>query len=166
MTRKIIKLYLLILLLLKSFSPLADEELKRENEVKNIINNSILKWYSNLCSSNTEELVSLYSSKITFLPTSSKIVIKDLKEVKNYFIGVNERYKEFKTNKCELLKPEIILIDNNTVLVTGIDEFEGVIDNENQDSFNIKGRQSFIFTKENNEWKIIHHHRSRIPKQG
>ena len=54
MTRKIIKLYLLILLLLKSFSPLADEELKRENEVKNIINNSILKWYSNLCSSNIE----------------------------------------------------------------------------------------------------------------
>ena len=166
MTRKIIKLYLLILLLLKSFSPLADEELKRENEVKNIINNSILKWYSNLCSSNIEGLVSLYSSKITFLPTSSKIVIKDLKEVKNYFIGVNERYKEFKTNKCELLKPEIMLIDNNTVVVTGIDEFEGVIDNENQDSFNIKGRQSFIFTKENNEWKIIHHHRSRIPKQG
>ena len=166
MTRKIIKLYLLILLLLKSFSPLADEELKRENEVKNIINNSILKWYSNLCSSNIEGLVSLYSSKITFLPTSSKIVIKDLKEVKNYFIGVNERYKEFRTNKCALLQPEIILIDNNTVVVTGIDEFEGVIDNENQDSFNIKGRQSFIFTKENNEWKIIHHHRSRIPKQG
>ena len=61
---------------------MADEELTRENEVKNIINNSILKWYSNLCSSNTEGLVSLYSSKITFLPTSSKIVIKDLKEVK------------------------------------------------------------------------------------
>ena len=166
MTRKIIKLYLLILLLLKSFSLLANQELKRENEVKNIINNSILKWYSNLCSSNTEELVSLYSSKVTFLPTSSKIVIKDLKEVKNYFLGVNERYKEFKTNKCELLKPEIMLIDNNTVVVTGIDEFEGVIDNESQDSFNIKGRQSFIFTKENNEWKIIHHHRSRLPNQG
>ena len=59
-----------------------------------------------------------------------------------------------------------MLIDNNTVVVTGIDEFEGVIDNENQDSFNIKGRQSFIFTKENNEWKIIHHHRSRLPKEG
>ena len=166
MTRKIIKLYLLILLLLKSFSPLADEELKRENEVKNIINESILKWYSNLCSSNTEELVSLYSSKITFLPTSSKTVIKDLKGVKNYFIEVNEKYKAFKTNKCVLLNPEIILIDDNTVVVTGIDEFEGVIDNENKESFNIKGRQSFIFTKENNEWKIIHHHRSRIPKQG
>ena len=49
-----------------------------------------------------KELVSLYSSKVTFLPTSSKIVIKDLKEVKNYF-RINERYKEFKTNKCELL---------------------------------------------------------------
>ena len=164
MIRKNIKLYLLIFLLLKPFSPIAGESLKGESEFKNIINESILKWYSNLCASNTEELVSLYSSKVTFLPTSSKIVIKDLKEVKNYFIGVNERYKEFKTNKCELLKPEIMLIDNNTVVVTGIDEFEGVIDNENQDSFNIKGRQSFIFTKENNEWKIIHHHRSRLSK--
>ena len=163
---KIIKTYLLIFLLLKSFSPLADEGLKRENEVKNIINESILKWYSNLCSSNIEELVSLYSSKITFLPTSSKIVIKDLKGVKNYFIEVNEKYKAFKTNKCVLLNPEIILIDNNTVVATGIDKFEGVIDNENNDSFSIMGRQSFIFTKEKNEWKIIHHHRSRLPKQG
>ena len=161
---KIIKTYLLIFLLLKSFSPLADEGLKRENEVKNIINESILKWYSTLCSSNTEELVSLYSSKITFLPTSSKIVIKDVKGVKDYFIGINEKYKAFKANKCTLLSPEIRLIDNNTVVVTGIDEFDGVIDNENKDSFNIKGRQSFIFTKENNEWKIIHHHRSRLPK--
>ena len=166
MIRKIIKSYLLIFLLLKSFSPLADEGLKRENEVKNIINESILKWYSNLCSSNIEELVSLYSSKITFLSTSSKIVIKDLKGVKNYFIGVNEKYKAFKTNKCTLLSPEIILIDNNTVVATGIDKFEGVIDNENNDSFSIMGRQSFIFTKEKNEWKIIHHHRSRLPKQG
>ena len=161
---KIIKTYLLIFLLLKSFSPLADEGLKRENEVKNIINESILKWYSNLCSYYIEELVSLYSSKITFLPTSSKTVIKDLKGVKNYFIEVNEKYKAFKTNKCVLLNPEIILIDDNTVVVTGIDEFEGVIDNENKESFNIKGRQSFVFIKENNKWKIIHHHRSRLPK--
>ena len=166
MIRKNIKFYLLIFLLLKSFSTFADEGLKKENEVKNIINESILKWYSTLCSSNTEELVSLYSSKITFLPTSSKIVIKDLKGVKDYFIGINEKYKAFKANKCTLLSPEIRLIDNNTVVVTGIDEFDGVIDNENKDSFNIKGRQSFIFTKENNEWKIIHHHRSRLPKQG
>ena len=164
MIRKNIKLYLLIFLLLKPFSPIAGESLQGESEFKNIINESILKWYSTLCSSNTEELVSLYSSKITFLPTSSKIVIKDVKGVKDYFIGINEKYKAFKANKCTLLSPEIRLIDNNTVVVTGIDEYDGIIDNENKDSFNIKGRQSFIFTKENNEWKIIHHHRSRLPK--
>ena len=160
------KLLIVLFLLLKSFSTFADEGLKKENKVKNIINENILKWYSNLCLSNVEELVSLYSSKITFLPTSSKTVIKDLKGVKDYFIGVNEKYKAFKTNKCTLLSPEIILIDNNTVVATGIDKFEGVIDNENNDSFSIMGRQSFIFTKEKNEWKIIHHHRSRLPKQG
>ena len=158
------KLFIVFFILLKSFSTFADEGLTKENEVKNIIKKSILKWYSTLCSSNTEELVSLYSSKITFLPTSSKIVIKDVKGVKDYFIGINEKYKAFKANKCKLLSPEIRLIDNNTVVVTGIDEYDGIIDNENKDSFNIKGRQSFIFTKENNEWKIIHHHRSRLPK--
>ena len=158
------KLFIVFFILLKSFSSFADEGLKKENEVKKIINESILKWYSTVCSSNTEELVSLYSSKITFLPTSSKIVIKDVKGVKDYFIGINEKYKAFKANKCTLLSPEIRLIDNNTVVVTGIDEYDGIIDNENKDSFNIKGRQSFIFTKEKNEWKIIHHHRSRLPK--
>ena len=117
MIRKIIKLYSLIFLLLKPFSPIAGESLKRESEVKNIINESILKWYSNLCASNTEELVSLYSSKITFLPTSSKILIKDLKGVKNYFIGVNKKYKAFKTNKCTLLNPEIILIGDIIIIL-------------------------------------------------
>ena len=72
------------------------------------------------------------------------------KGVRNYFAQVNKKYKAFKTNKCILLNPEIRLIDNNTVLVTGIDKFEGVIDNENNDLFSIMGRQSFIFTKENN----------------
>ena len=100
------------------------------------------------------------------MPTSSIKVIKDLKGVKNYFIGVNEKYKAFKTNKCTILNPEIILIDNNTVVVTGIDEFDGVIDNENKELFNIKGRQSFIFIKENNERKSIRHHRSILPKKG
>ena len=161
---KYAKKYLLVLIIfLNCFNLNSSENTK---EIKNIINKNILKWYSNLCSFNIEGVVSLYSSKITFLPTTSKTVIKDLKRVKNYLIEVNQKYKAFKTNKCVLLSPEIILIDNNTVVVTGIDEFDGVIDNENKESFNIKGRQSFIFIKENNERKIIRHHRSILPKKG
>ena len=148
---------------------------------KNIINEKISNWYSHLCSSNVEGVVSLYSSNITFLPTTAKIIIKDLKGVRDYFIVVNEKYKEFVITKCELLSPEIIFLNTDTVLVTGIDEFEGKIKNENDDglnirgirkktirkiknenSFNIKGRQSFIFKKEKNDWKINHHHRSNM----
>ena len=134
---------------------------------KDIINEKISNWYSNLCSSNIEGVVSLYSSNITFLPTTSKIIIKDLKGVRDYFIAVNEKYKEYVT-KCELLSPEIIFLNTDTVIVTGIDEFEEKIKNENNDSlnirgirkktiskikikndnsFNIKGRQSFIFKR-------------------
>ena len=133
---------------------------------KNIINEKISNWYSSLCSQNTEGVVSLYSSNITFLPTTSKIIVKDLKGVRNYFEAVKEKYKDFVTTKCELLSPEIIFINPDTVIVTGIDEFEGKIKNENDNdnSFNIKGRQSFIFNKENTDWKIIHHHRSSMPK--
>ena len=152
---------------------------------KNIIDEKISNWYSNLCSSNIEGVVSLYSSNITFLPTTSKIIIKDLKGVRDYFIAVNEKYKKFVITKCELLSPEIIFLNTDTVIVTGIDEFEGKIKNENDESinirgirkktiskikiendnsFNIKGRQSFIFKKENTDWKIIHHHRSSMPK--
>ena len=36
---------------------------------KNIIDEKISNWYSNLCSSNIEDVVSLYSSNITFLPS-------------------------------------------------------------------------------------------------
>ena len=103
--------------------------MKKDNKEKNIINNKYFKMVLNLCSFNIEKIVILYSSKITFLRTTSKTVMKDLKGVKKYFTEVNEKYKAFKTNKCVLLSPEIILIDNNTVVVTGIDKFEGVIDN-------------------------------------
>ena len=151
---------------------------------KDIINGKISNWYSNLCSSNIEGVVSLYSSNITFLPTTSKIIIKDLSGVRDYFIGVNENFKEFVITKCQLLSSEIIFLNTNTVIVTGVDEFEGKIKNENNNSFNIsgmrkktirkiknenkdslniRGRQSFIFKKEKNEWKIIHHHRSSMP---
>ena len=49
-----------------------------------------------------------------------------------------------------------------TAIVTGIDEVNGT--DKNNDPFNIKGRQSFIFKKENSDWKIIHHHRSKMPE--
>ena len=50
--------------------------------------------------------------------------------MKLFFAQVNKKYKLFKTNKCILYLIEIRLIDNNTVLLTGIDKFEGVIDNK------------------------------------
>ena len=40
-------------------------------------------------------------------------------------------------------------------MVTGIDEFERVIDNEIKTHLILR-KTVFIFTKENNEWKIIH----------
>ena len=60
------KLFIVFYILLKSFSSFADEGLKKENEVKNIINERILKWYSTLCSSNTEALVSYILQKLLF----------------------------------------------------------------------------------------------------
>jgi ketosteroid isomerase-like protein len=133
-------------------------------QIKNIINERITNWYSNLCSLNIEGLVNLYSSNITFLPTTSKIIIKDLMGVREYFIAIKELYKEFIITKCELLSQETIILNTDIVIVTGIDEFAGKSKNKNDDSFNIRGRQSFILKKENNDWKIIHHHRSNMPK--
>ena len=114
---------------------------------KNIINEKISNWYSNLCSSNIEGVVSLYSSNITFLPTTSKIIIKELKGVKDYFLAVNENYKKFVITKCELLSPEIIFLNTDTVIVTGIDEFEGKIKNENDESLNIRGIRKKAISK-------------------
>ena len=88
------KKYLLVLIIfLSCFNLNSSENIK---EIKNTINNNILKWYSNLCSSNIEQVVNLYSSKITFLPTSSKIVINDLQGVRNYFAQVNKSIKHLK----------------------------------------------------------------------
>lgn len=64
-------------------------------------------------------------------------------------------------NKRILLSPEIVRVDKFTVIVTGIEQFEGVIESAEGKNFILKGRQSFVFNKERNDWRIIHHHRSK-----
>ena len=66
--------------------------------------------------------------------------------VRDYFTAVNEKYKEFVITKCELLSPDIIFLNTDTVIVTGIDELKGKLKNENDESLNIRG-----IKKENNK---------------
>jgi hypothetical protein len=153
---------LLIVFFLQSFVLFANDVPDNFNKDKKIIIENINKWYSNLCLGNKEKVVSLYSTDITFFPTSAKSLITELNGVDDYFTKAKEKLKNYNIKNCLLISPEIRILNNLTAIVTGIDEVNGT--DKNNDPFNIKGRQSFIFKKENSDWKIIHHHRSKMPE--
>ena len=90
----IIKLSLIIYFLFNPLYIYAEEDSNNSKEIKNIISDKITKWYASLCASKLKDLVNLYSSKITFLPTSSTTLIKDINGVNKHFIKISEKYKE------------------------------------------------------------------------
>ena len=123
---------------------------------------TVTKWFSYICSGFDQKIVDLYSSDITFFSTSGDELITDLNGVSHYFAMNEEKFKNTNFDTCTLISPKIKIMSDSSAVVTGIDEFTG----SDQDGQNIviNGRQTFVLNKEGSHWKIVHHHRSKIPQ--
>ena len=56
---------------------------------------------------------------------------------------------------------EAMVLSDNAVLVTGLNDSTGVQDGK---SFSNPGRVTFVIAKRGPEWLIVHFHRSAMPK--
>ncbi|MGK3756333.1 MAG: hypothetical protein ACI8RD_008644 [Bacillariaceae sp.] len=113
-------------------------------------------WNDALATLDPDQVAARYSKKTApcLLPTVSDVPRTDYDSIKSYF-----------TDFC-LKKPQgtilesYVTVGHNWAMDDGIYEFK-----MGADGSIVKARYSFVYTYEDGEWKITHHHSSQMPEE-
>jgi conserved hypothetical protein len=109
-------------------------------------------WNNALATGDPRIVAKRYAADAVLLPTVSDIPRKDKTSISSYFTDFLK------------LKPQGIVIDGNIKIGkdwasdTGIYEFT-----MGADGSKVMARYTFIYTFEDGQWKILHHHSSKMP---
>ena len=122
-----------------------------ETEVRSLFN----LWNKALATKNPEKVANRYSKSAVLLPTVSDVPRTDHRGIVDYFT-------HFLKNKPqgEILSGDII-IGTNWAQDAGIYEFT-----MGTTKATVRGRYTFVYVFEDNEWKISQHHSSVMPEAG
>ena len=116
------------------------------------------KWAKAFAASDVDAIVALYAPDALFMGTGSKTVVKDPAAIRKYFEGA---LLTRRPRAAPISASEVMVLSDTAVLVTGLNESTGVLDGK---TFSNPGRVTFVFGKRGPDWKIVHFHRSAMPK--
>ncbi|GMH35021.1 hypothetical protein BSKO_02882 [Bryopsis sp. KO-2023] len=119
-----------------------------KNEVR-----GLFQLWNNALALDPDAVAQRYSKNAVLLPTVSDVPRTDYEGIKDYFVTFLKKEPQGK-----ILDGEIIIGDN-WAQDAGIYEFT-----MGTDGSKIKGRYSYIYVYEDDEWKISHHHSSVMPE--
>ncbi len=116
------------------------------------------KWTKAFTDSDVDGIVKLYAPDALFLGTGSKAVVVKPEAIRKYFENalLNNRPRGAKVDGYEAM-----ILSDTAVVVTGLDTVTGVRDGN---PFSANGRVTFVVAKRGSDWKIVHFHRSAMPK--
>eukprot|EP00580_Thalassiosira_gravida_P001515 CAMPEP_0201606506 /NCGR_PEP_ID=MMETSP0492-20130828/5928_1 /ASSEMBLY_ACC=CAM_ASM_000837 /TAXON_ID=420259 /ORGANISM="Thalassiosira gravida, Strain GMp14c1" /LENGTH=590 /DNA_ID=CAMNT_0048070923 /DNA_START=17 /DNA_END=1789 /DNA_ORIENTATION=- len=120
-----------------------------EEEVKNLFQ----LWNMALATEDPDAVASRYASKAVLLPTVSDVPRTDYDLIKDYFVSFLK-----KKPQGEILESNVT-IGHDWCQDAGIYEFT-----MGSTGDKVKGRYSFVYVWEDNQWKISHHHSSVMPE--
>jgi len=120
-----------------------------EEEVKNLFQ----LWNSALATEDPDAVAKRYSSNAVLLPTVSDVPRTDYALIKDYFVGFLK-----KKPQGEILESNV-QIGHDWCQDMGIYEFTMGATGDK-----VKGRYSFVYVREDDQWKIAHHHSSVMPE--
>jgi hypothetical protein len=116
------------------------------------------EWQKAFAASDVDGLVKLYAPETYFMGTGSKSVVTDHAAIRKYFeTAVLTR----RPRSAPITESHTVVLSDTAVLVTGLNSSNGVLDGK---PFANPGRVTFIVAKRGPEWKIVHFHRSAMPK--
>ena len=132
-------------------------EIEDQHDVQTFLNITTLLefWGKSVVSKNLENVVSLYDDDATLWPTLSNNLRTNKNEIKDYFSG--SFAKTNLTGPIEWNKKSETTISDNSVMQSGIYVFQ-------VGSGKISARYSFLLRKIEDNWKIVHHHSSKLPE--
>ena len=93
-----------------------------------------------------------------FIGTGSKTVVTDPAAIRTYFEGA---LLTRKPRAAPISSLEILVLSDTAVVIAGLNTSTGVLDGN---TFSNPGRVTFVIAKRGPEWKIVHFHRSAMPK--
>lgn len=116
------------------------------------------RWTKAFTDSDVDGIVSFYAPDALFIGTGSKTVAVKSEVIRKYFENalLNNRPRGAKLDGYE-----VMVLSDAVVVVTGLDTVTGVRDGK---PFSANGRVTFVVAKRGADWKIVHFHRSAMPK--
>lgn len=116
------------------------------------------KWTKAFSDSDVDGIVKLYAPDALFLGTGSKTVVVEPAGIRKYFeralLSNRPRGATFNSYRA-------MVCSDSTVVVTGLDTITGVREGK---PYSVYGRVTFVVAKRGSDWKIVHFHRSAMPK--
>jgi uncharacterized protein (TIGR02246 family) len=116
------------------------------------------RWAKAFTDSDVEGIVKLYAPDATFLGTGSKTVVVKPEEIRKYF---EQALLSNRPRGTKLDSHSATEVSDTAVIVTGLDTVTGVRDGQ---PVSANGRVTFVLAKRGSGWKIVHFHRSSMPR--
>lgn len=116
------------------------------------------QWSKAFAASDVDAIVALYSADALFMGTGSKVVVTESAAIRKYF---EDAILTRRPRAAPINSSEVMVLSDNAVLVAGLNDSMGVLDGK---PFSNPGRVTFVIAKRGSEWKIVHFHRSAIPR--
>jgi uncharacterized protein (TIGR02246 family) len=116
------------------------------------------QWSQAFAASDVDTIVSLYAPDALFMGTGSKTVVTESAEIRRYF---EDAILTRRPRAAPISSSEVMELADNAVLIVGLNESKGVLDGK---PFSNPGRVTFVIAKRGSDWKIVHFHRSAMPR--
>lgn len=115
------------------------------------------KWKVALSSGDETNVTKLYKHDAVLWGTLSPVIRDTPELIREYFV----KFATLEDIKVEFSDP-VVRVYENTAINTGYYTFSW---KENGHSIAVPARYSFVYIRENGDWKILDHHSSVIPEQ-
>jgi uncharacterized protein (TIGR02246 family) len=116
------------------------------------------RWAAAFAASDVDAIVKLYSPDALFMGTGSTTVVTDPSAIRKYF---EDAILTRRPRAAPISSSEVMVLSDTAVVVAGLNASTGVLDGK---MFSNPGRVTFVIAKRGADWKIVHFHRSAMPK--
>ncbi|WP_128936368.1 SgcJ/EcaC family oxidoreductase [Bradyrhizobium zhanjiangense] len=117
----------------------------------------VAKWGKEFTDADVDAIAKLYAPDALMIGTLGKVVLTKPEQIRKYFdVALNTG----KPRTATLDSSESLVVDDNTVVITGFDTLTGTKDGRQTIG---KGRVTFVVAKRGSDWMIVHLHRSPLP---
>ena len=118
----------------------------------------LAKWGDAFAASDVDTIVALHAPDALFMGTGSKQVVTSPAGIRTYF---EEALLTRRPRAAPISSQHTMKLSDEAVLITALNDSTGVLDGK---PFSNPGRVTFVIAKRGPDWKIVHFHRSAMPR--